>query len=81
MLSPKLLEALRQHWRSRKRKPTVWLFPGETEHDNVDHPISDKVLWKPASERLTAPAWRSPFTHTLYDTLRHTTPPFRVHSF
>ena len=28
MLSPKLLEALREHWRSLKRKPKVWLFPG-----------------------------------------------------
>ena len=28
MLSPKLLEALREHWRGLKRKPKVWLFPG-----------------------------------------------------
>jgi len=28
MLSPKLLEALREHWRGLKRKPKVWVFPG-----------------------------------------------------
>ena len=28
MLSPTLLEALRDYWRSLKRKPTEWLFPG-----------------------------------------------------
>ena len=28
MLSPRLLEALRDYWRSLKRKPTEWLFPG-----------------------------------------------------
>jgi integrase len=27
MLSPKLLEALRGHWRGLKREPKVWLFP------------------------------------------------------
>ena len=28
MLSPKLLEALREHWRGLQRKPSAWLFPG-----------------------------------------------------
>ena len=30
MLSPKLLEALREHWRGLKRKPKVWLFPQQS---------------------------------------------------
>ena len=68
MLSPKLLEALRQHWRSLKRKPTVWLFPGGTEHDNVDHPISDKVLWQ-ACERAAHRAGMEKPVHP--HTLRH----------
>lgn len=42
MLSPRLLEALRQYWRSLKRKPTVWLFPSEA---SVEQPMSDKVVW------------------------------------
>jgi len=28
MLSPKLLEELRTYWRRMRRKPKVWLFPG-----------------------------------------------------
>ena len=28
MLSPKLLDALREYWRGLKRKPSLWLFPG-----------------------------------------------------
>jgi len=68
MLSPKLLQALRQHWRSLKRKPTVWLFPGGTEHDNIDHPISDKVLWQ-ACERAAHRAGMEKPIHP--HTLRH----------
>src|SRR5271170_5795927 len=53
MLSPKLLEALREHWRSLRRKPTTWLFPGNRWH-TADHPIDTKVVWlasKEAAER------------------------------
>src|SRR5713226_5958083 len=32
MLSPTLLEALRDYWRGLKRKPTEWLFPGGSRH-------------------------------------------------
>jgi site-specific recombinase XerD len=32
MLSPKLLEALREYWRGLKRKPKEWLFPGQSSH-------------------------------------------------
>ena len=30
MLSPKLLDALREYWRGLKRKPSQWLFPGDS---------------------------------------------------
>src|ERR1700693_3308816 len=53
MLSPNLLEALRDHWRSLRRKPAVWLFPGNRWH-TADHPISPKVIWlacKQAAQR------------------------------
>ena len=30
MLSPKLLDEFRRHWRRLKRKPSVWLFPGNS---------------------------------------------------
>jgi len=44
MLSRNLLEALREHYRSLRRKPAVWLFPGNRWH-TADHPISPKVIW------------------------------------
>ena len=44
MLSRNLLEALREHFRSLRRKPAVWLFPGNRWH-TADHPISTKVIW------------------------------------
>jgi integrase/recombinase XerD len=42
MLSPVLLEALREHW--RRFQPKVWLFPGNRWHAG-SHPISHKVVW------------------------------------
>ena len=42
MLSPKLLEELRQHWRRLPSKRSVWLFPGKRWH-NGDQPIDTKV--------------------------------------
>jgi len=52
MLSPKLLQELRNYWRGLRRKPTVWLFPGT---DAIRRSASTtKVLWtacKNAAER------------------------------
>ena len=42
MLSPILLEALREHWRGLK--PTTWLFPGNRSHTGPG-PITSKVIW------------------------------------
>ena len=53
MLSPKLLEALREYWRGLRVKPKTWLFPGNRWH-TADHPIDTKVVWlacKEAAER------------------------------
>jgi site-specific recombinase XerD len=44
MLSPKLLEELREHWQRLKRKPRVWLFPGGHDHCG-DRPIDTKTVW------------------------------------
>ena len=49
MLSPNLLEVLREHWRSLRRKPAVWLFPGNRWH-TADYPISPKVIWTACRE-------------------------------
>jgi len=42
MLSPVLLEALREYW--RRRKPKTWLFPGSRWH-TAPRPITSKVIW------------------------------------
>ena len=44
MLSPKLLEHLRELLARLRRKPTDWLFPGNRWHSG-DQPITTKVLW------------------------------------
>jgi len=44
VLSPHLLDELRQHYRRLARKPTAWLFPGGCRH-TADYPINDKVVW------------------------------------
>jgi site-specific recombinase XerD len=42
MLSLKLLEALRAHWRRLRRKPSVWLFPGNRWHSG-GQPLDTKT--------------------------------------
>jgi site-specific recombinase XerD len=42
-LSPKLLEALRAYWRSRR--PKHFLFPSSTGHRGAEQPICDKTVW------------------------------------
>ena len=49
MLSPKLLEALREHWRGLQRKPSAWLFPGNRWHTG-NTPIDTKVVWNACKE-------------------------------
>src|SRR6201981_867387 len=44
MLSPKLLEVLRQHWRRSRRKTSDWLFPGNRWH-TANYPIDAKTLY------------------------------------
>lgn len=47
MLSPKLLEALREHW--RRLKPKVWLFPGGRSH-RAARPITVRTTWNACHE-------------------------------
>jgi integrase/recombinase XerD len=44
MLSPKLLEELRAFWRGLRRRPKVWLFPGN-RWNTGETPIDTKVIW------------------------------------
>lgn len=67
MLSPKLLETLRDHWRSLQPKPKEWLFPGGRWH-NSGEPISCKVVWYACKQA----ALRAGIEKTLHPhTLRH----------
>jgi site-specific recombinase XerD len=67
MLSPKLLEALRHHYRSLPKKPAVWLVPGGTYHNADDH-IDSKVVWH-ACQRAAQAAGLAKKIHP--HTLRH----------
>ena len=49
MLSPKLLEELRQHWRRLRRKTSDWLFPGNRWHTG-NHPIDAKTPYHACQE-------------------------------
>jgi integrase/recombinase XerD len=67
MLSPKLLEELRAYWRGMRRKPKVWLFPGNRWH-TADTPITTKVVWSACREA----AERAGITKPVHPhTLRH----------
>ena len=52
MLSPTLLQALRNYWRGLKRKPKDWLFPGGRWH-TANHPITPKVVWNACQRAAT----------------------------
>ena len=58
MLSPKLLEALREHWRGLRHKPSAWLFPGNRWH-NRDQPIDTKTPGTPVRRLPSAQASRN----------------------
>jgi integrase/recombinase XerD len=63
MLSPVLLETLREHW--RKLKPKVWLFPGGRHH-NAAQPITPTTVWNAcASAAQRAGLERRIHPHTL----------------
>jgi integrase/recombinase XerD len=70
MLSPTLLQALREYWRGLRRKPTHWLFPGGRSHTSNRH-ISPKTAWH-ACEKA---ARRSGIRKKIHPhTLRHYVP-------
>ena len=67
MLSPKLLEELRQHWRRLPRKTNDWLFPGNRWH-TADYPIDEKT----PRHACQGAAKRAGLNHAIHPhTLRH----------
>ncbi len=65
MLSPRLLDALREYWRSRR--PQVYLFPSSSGHRGLDQPVSDKTIWNVcrAAARRAGLAHKNIHPHTL----------------
>lgn len=45
MLSPRLLEELRDYWRLAQPKPTTWLFPSKAPHPKRDLPMQAKSVF------------------------------------
>jgi integrase/recombinase XerD len=67
MLSPRLLEELRQHWRRLRRKTNAWLFPGNRWH-TAAYPIDAKTLY----HACQGAAKRAGFNRAIHPhTLRH----------
>ncbi len=73
LLSPKLLDELRQHWHRLRRKPSVWLFPSKHGHAS-DRPITPKVIYH-ACKRAARRAALQKVVHP--HTLRHCFATFR----
>jgi site-specific recombinase XerD len=67
MLSPKLLEELRAHWRRLQRKPSSWLFPGNRDHRG-DQPIDTKTVWNACKQAAQRAGIKK---HVHPHTLRH----------
>ncbi len=65
MLSPVLLEALREYWRRLNLKPKIWLFPGNRWH-TAPGPITSKVIWHACHQAALRAGLRKPVhPHTL----------------
>jgi integrase/recombinase XerD len=67
MLSPRLLEELRAHWRRLQRKPSSWLFPGNRDHQG-DQPIDTKTVWNACRQAAKRAGIKK---HVHPHTLRH----------
>ena len=48
LLTPKLLEILREYW--RWMKPKTYLFPGTVKGWRADVPITEKIVWQAVNE-------------------------------
>jgi site-specific recombinase XerD len=53
MLSPRLLQELRDYWRTAKRKPTTYLFPSQGSQPNNDMPMTSKSVWDAVHQAAT----------------------------
>src|SRR5271167_2068744 len=66
MLSPRLLQELRDYWRSASPKPETYLFPSKGTHPNGDVPITSKSVWDAVQQAaVRAGLDKSVHPHTL----------------
>ena len=64
MLTPKLLDTLREYW--RWMKPKTYLFPGTVNNWRADVPITEKIVWKAVAEAAKHAGVSKPVSpHTL----------------
>jgi integrase/recombinase XerD len=68
MLSPRLLQELRDYWRSANPKPKTYLFPGKGSHPNSDLPVTSKSVWNAVQQAATRAGLDK---HVHPHTLRH----------
>jgi integrase/recombinase XerD len=66
LLTPKLLETLREYW--RWMKPKTYLFPGMVNNWRADVPITEKIVWAAVDEAATQAGIKK---HVSPHTLRH----------
>ncbi len=66
LLSPKLLETLREYW--RWMKPRTYLFPGTVNNWRADKPITPKVVWKAVTKLVSGPPSTSVSRLIYFDT-------------
>jgi integrase/recombinase XerD len=66
LLTPKLLETLREYW--RWMKPKTYLFPGTVKNWRADVPINEKNVWRAVAEAAKQAGIKK---HVSPHTLRH----------
>jgi integrase/recombinase XerD len=53
MLSPRLLQELRDYWRAANPKPQTYLFPSKGAHRDGDVPMTSKSIWRAVQQAAT----------------------------
>jgi site-specific recombinase XerD len=66
LLTPKLLETLREYW--RWMKPKTYLFPGTVKNWRADVPITEKIVWDAVAHAAKQAGIKK---HVSPHTLRH----------
>jgi len=66
LLTPKLLDSLREYW--RWMKPKTYLFPGMVNNWRADVPITEKIVWAAVDEAARQAGIKK---HVSPHTLRH----------